>query len=114
MGVFPTRSPIPIAQAWTREAPARIAASVLTTASPRSQWPCQSSSTSAALSRTTSSAKRTRLAAPVGVAWPTVSHRHRRRAPHAIAVRKSRRSVSGRARTVSSVTYITGSPCETA
>ena len=48
---------------------------------------------------------------PSGVAWPTVSQTQRRCAPRSIARREQRRSVSGRARVVSSVTYITGRPC---
>ena len=51
---------------------------------------------------------------PSGVAWPTVSAMQIRPAPQSIAVRYSALSVSGRARVVSSVTYMTGSPCCTA
>ena len=52
--------------------------------------------------------------APCGVAWPTVSAMQTRVAPARIAVEYSARSVSGSARVVSSVTYITGSPSPTA
>ena len=57
---------------------------------------------------------RTTAAAPAGVAWPTVSAMQTRFAPARIAVEYSRRSVSGSARVVSSVTYMTGSPSPTA
>ncbi len=103
-----------MAHACTRVAPARIAAIVLITDMPRSEWPCQSMPTRTPLSWTTSCVKPSRLRTPDGVAWPTVSHRQSRRAPHSIAVRKSRRSVAGCARIVSSVTYITSSPFEAA
>ena len=56
----------------------------------------------------------TTAAAPAGVAWPTVSAMQTRVAPARIAVVYSARSVSGSARVVSSVTYITGSPSPTA
>jgi len=51
---------------------------------------------------------------PAGTACPTVSATQMRRAPHRIALAYSARMVSGRARVVSSVTNITGRPCETA
>ena len=51
---------------------------------------------------------------PAGVAWPTVSAMQTRVAPARIAVEYSARSVSGSARVVSSVTYMTGSPSRTA
>ena len=61
IGVLPTRSPMPSAQAWTRCAPASSAQSALITPSPRSWWPCQSILTSGLTSSTTSATKRTRL-----------------------------------------------------
>src|SRR5690348_7114068 len=57
--------------------------------------------------------KRTRARTPSGVACPTVSARHTRRAPHRIALPYNARNVSGAARVVSSVTNITGSPSRT-
>jgi hypothetical protein len=58
--------------------------------------------------------KRTSCRTPLGVACPTVSARQMRRAPARMAAPYSAFSVSGRARVVSSVTYMTGSPSETA
>jgi hypothetical protein len=69
---------------------------------------------SAPLSATIVPMKRTSAAAPWGVAQPTVSVTQTRRAPQAMAVEYSRRSVVGSARMVSSVTYITVSPSRTA
>ncbi len=59
----------------------------------------------------TSRAKRTSAVAPSGVAWPTVSQRQSRRAPASMALRKSLSRSSGLLRVVSSVTYVTWSPC---
>src|SRR6266480_3793760 len=51
---------------------------------------------------------------PSGVACPTVSARQMRVAPQSIAAPYSALRASGLARVVSSVTYMTGSPCFTA
>ena len=81
----------------------------------RSRWPCQSMPMSPApASSMTRRANRTTARAPAGVEWPTVSAMQMREAPARIAVRNSRRSVSGSERVVSSVTYITLKPCLTA
>ena len=52
----------------------------------------------------TDRAKRTKLSTPVGVACPTVSHRHSLCAPESMAFLNSGASISGRDRMVSSVT----------
>ena len=65
-------------------------------------------------SATTETMNFTTAAAPCGVACPTVSAMHTLVAPARIAVEYSARSVSGSARVVSSVTYMTGSPSPTA
>ncbi len=114
MGVFPTRSPIPIAAPCSRVAPASSAASVFTMAKSRSRCPCQSMPTPPPHASTTPATKRTTAAAPTGVACPTVSATHTRDAPALIAAEYRRRSVSGSARVVSSVTYMTVSPSPTA
>ncbi len=114
IGVFPTRSPIPIPAPCSRVAPASSAASELLTAKSRSRWPCQSMPTPPPHSSTTVLMNRTTAAAPAGVACPTVSEMHTRFAPARIAVEYRARSESGSARVVSSVTYITGRPSPTA
>jgi hypothetical protein len=58
--------------------------------------------------------KRTIRAVPAGVAWPTVSVTQTRWTPSRTASPYRRRIVSGCARSVSSVTYITGRPASTA
>src|SRR6059036_1936748 len=76
---------------------------------PRSLWPCQSTRIFSLEGFTTSSmANFTRLKAPLGVAWPTVSQSTMARAPFRIAVEYSRFTVSGSVRIVSSVTYMDG------
>src|SRR6266566_85644 len=106
--VLPTRSPNPSAQPWIRSAPATAASMALITPSPRSLWPCQSRPTSGFISSSIRRTYRTTARAPSGVEWPTVSQTATRAAPSSIAVPKRRRSVSGCARVVSSVTYSTG------
>jgi hypothetical protein len=70
--------------------------------------------TTAPESRITRATNVTTAEAPTGVAWPTVSATQMRLAPAEIAHEYSARSVSGLARVVSSVTYITSSPSLTA
>ena len=91
-----------------------MAAMAFITSSPRSRWPCQSIPTSPPHSSTMPFTNRTTAPAPTGVACPTVSATQTRFAPARIAVEYSSRSVSGSARVVSSVTYITGTPSRTA
>ena len=108
---LPTRSPMPRAVPWIRSAPASSAMMLLVTPSPRSLWPCQSIPT--CLARMVSSSKRvneTRSLTPSGVAWPTVSHRHRRWTPYSTAQRNSWSSTVGVERVVSSVTKHMGRP----
>src|SRR4029077_628228 len=57
---------------------------------------------------------RTSASAPIGVAWPAVSQIQIARAPQLIAVAYSFFTVSGSQRLVSSVTYMTSRPSETA
>src|SRR6266581_4581453 len=85
----------------------------LTSPMPRSRCPCQSTLTSSPFTML-SLTNFTNAFTPSGVAWPTVSARHIRPAPQSMAARYSAVSVSGRARVVSSVTYMTGRPCRTA
>ena len=70
--------------------------------------------TSTPSSAITDFTNRTTAIAPLGVACPTVSATHRRFAPARIAALNNRRSDSGSARVVSSVTYITVTPSLTA
>src|SRR5437588_183899 len=80
---------------------------------PRSRWPCQSIFTGFCLTISCLT-NFTNAFTPSGVACPTVSARQIRPAPHSIAAPYSALIVSGRARVVSSVTYMTGKPCSTA
>ncbi len=91
-----------------------MAARLFASARSRSRWPCQSMPMPPPHSSTIDCTNLTTAAAPAGVAWPTVSAMHTRDAPARIAVEYSARSESGSARVVSSVTYITVSPCLTA
>ena len=84
-------------------------------ARPRSLWPCQSTRIFSPDGFTTSAiTKRTSASAPMGVACPAVSQMQIARAPQLIAVEYSRFTVSGSQRLVSSVTYMTSRPSETA
>ena len=114
ISALPHLSPMPSAVACTRSTPSSIAARQFAKPSPRSRCPCQSTFTSSPVSFTSSLTKRTSWRTPCGVAWPTVSARQMRPAPHSIAVVYSSRSVSGWDRVVSSVTYMTSRPSETA
>src|SRR5688572_32363982 len=67
IGVLPTRSPMPIAQAWTRCAPASSAHSEFCTPNPRSWCPCQSILASGLTSSTILQTNRIRFWTPFGV-----------------------------------------------
>jgi hypothetical protein len=91
-----------------------MAAMELITPRPRSEWPCQSTFTAGLVRATRSLTKRISVRTPQGVAWPTVSHTQTLPAPAWMAAVYIFSTSSGLARVVSSVTYITGSPSETA
>ncbi len=113
--VLPTRSPMPHAVAWTTSAPATSAAIEFATASPRSQCPCHSTRMFSPEGFTTSlMTKCIRATTPIGVACPQVSQMTMAFAPQLMAVVYSRLMVSGSQRVVSSVTYITSRPSDTA
>ena len=115
IGVLPTRSPMPIAAPCSarraglerrqRVDDGEVAVAVAVPVD---------ADAAAALARRPRPTNRATAAAPAGVAWPTVSAMQTRCAPARIAVEYSWRSVSGSARVVSSVTYMTGSPSPTA
>ena len=104
-----------LAGKYPQAAPAINAAMEFAIANPRSQWPCQSTRIFSPDGWTTcSSTNLTRATAPIGVAWPAVSQSTSACAPKLIAAELSCFTVSGSHRVVSSVTYITSRPSETA
>ena len=84
------RSPIPRAQPWTREAPARTAAMQLTERHLTVAVPVPvDADLGARIASITLRSETHEAVAPHGVAWPTVSARHMRLAPAGLAPRRA-------------------------